>query len=379
MESHIDLKPLDLPGWSSPDEPLLIAGPCSAESERQVMTTAEKLSRAGIKVFRAGVWKPRTRPGAFQGLGDKALPWLKKVKQHTGMLVATEVATEEHVARALQHQVDILWIGARTTANPFAMEALARALEGSDIPVLVKNPVNPDPALWIGALERLAQRNIKRLGAIHRGFSCYHKSPYRNPPQWEIPLQLMRKLPSLPMIHDPSHVTGKRKLIQKTSQRALAHHMSGLMIEVHPNPSEAWSDKSQQLTPAMFEDLLKKLHLKPGSPASFSPENLDKLREKIDLLDRELLDILEKRMVISREIGTFKKTKGMPPLQKNRWQGLLMERLSRAGHKGISTSFIRQLFEIIHQESLTVQANVKTKPDDAKNQNKRITNSEKTV
>jgi chorismate mutase len=379
MESEMDLKPLKLPGLSSPDEPLLIAGPCSAESERQVMTTAEELGRTGIRVFRAGVWKPRTRPGAFQGLGDKALPWLKKVKEHTGMLVATEVATEKHVDLALKHRVDILWIGARTTANPFAMEALAGALEGTDIPVLVKNPINPDLAVWIGAIERLARRNIKRLGAIHRGFSCYHKSPYRNPPQWEIPLQLMKKIPSLPVIHDPSHVTGKRKLIQKTSQRALAHHMNGLMIEVHPSPSEAWSDKNQQLTPAMFEALLKKLHLDPTSSLCCSSNHLETLREQIDLLDRELLDIIEKRMVISREFGTFKKTKGMPPLQQNRWQELLMERLSRAGRKGISRSFIRQVFEIIHQESLALQANVTGKPGPDQNQYDKTTNTKKIV
>jgi chorismate mutase len=377
MESEIDLKPLDLPGQASPDEPLLIAGPCSAETERQVMSTAENLHRAGIKVFRAGVWKPRTRPGAFQGLGDKALPWLRKVKEHTGMLVATEVATEKHVDLALKHQVDILWIGARTTANPFAMEALAGALEGTDIPVLVKNPINPDLAVWIGAIERLARKNIKRLGAIHRGFSCYHKSPYRNPPRWEIPLQLMKKLPSLPVIHDPSHVTGNRQLIQKTSQRAMAHHMNGLMIEVHPTPSEAWSDKNQQLTPAMFEDLLEKLNLVPKSPPSYSSRDLERLRGQIDLLDRELLDIIEKRMVISREIGTFKKRKGMPALQQNRWQKVLMQRLTHAGHKGISTSLIRQIFEIIHKESLTQQANVPGKSAAHNNEHDKSTNSGK--
>jgi len=277
------------------------------------------------------------------------------------MLVATEVATEEHVALALKHQVDILWIGARTTANPFAVEALARALEGTDMPVLVKNPVNPDPSLWMGAIERLAKRDIKRLGAIHRGFSCYHKSPYRNPPQWEIPLQLMKKLPALPMIHDPSHVTGNRRLIRKTAQRALEYKMDGLMIEVHPSPEEAWSDKDQQLTPAMFADLLTNLHLQPASSASSANHNLEKLRQQIDSLDQELLDIIEKRLVVSREIGTFKKTKGIPPLQKGRWQELLTERLSRAGHKGISASFIQQVFEIIHKESLAVQANISRK------------------
>jgi len=371
MESEIDLKPLALPGLSGSGEPILIAGPCSAESEEQVMTTAEQLSGAGIKIFRAGAWKPRTRPGAFQGLGHKALPWLKKAKEHTGMLVATEVATEEHVALALKHQVDILWIGARTTANPFAVEALARALEGSDIPVLVKNPVNPDLSLWIGAIERLAKRNINRLGAIHRGFSCYHKSSYRNPPQWEIPLQLMKKLPALPMIHDPSHVTGNRSLIQKTSMRALENNMDGLMVEVHPNPEGAWSDRNQQLTPAMFADLLANLHLEPGSSASSANSNLENLRRQIDFLDRELLDIIEKRMVVSREIGTFKKTRGIPPLHKARWQDLLTERLSRAGRKGISKSFIQQVFEIIHKESLSVQANVSRKAARENPQNKK--------
>ena len=358
MESNIELKPLDLPGVGEDGQPLVIAGPCSAETEAQVIKTAGALKAIGVKVFRAGLWKPRTRPGAFEGAGVKALPWLKRVRNETGMLVTTEVATAEHVKHVLAYDVDILWIGARTTANPFAVEEIARSLEGIDIPVLIKNPISPDLSLWIGAIERFANHGIRRLGAVHRGFYCDAKSSYRNPPKWNIPLQLMKQLPNIPLLHDPSHTTGDRNLIYKTARKALDYHMNGLMVEVHPNPDQAWSDSKQQVAPEMFEKILKKLNLPAGMTSQPNERKLEELRAEIDTLDQEILNIMEKRMVVSRKIGHFKNQQGMQTLQQERWEQLISGRINRGRQQGMSRKFIERLFETIHVESIEYQKNI---------------------
>ncbi|MEE0871603.1 MAG: 3-deoxy-7-phosphoheptulonate synthase, partial [Bacteroidaceae bacterium] len=257
---ELDLLPLDLP--CSTERPFIIAGPCSAETEDQVMNTAKQLAGKGFHIFRAGIWKPRTKPGGFEGNGEKALPWMQMVKQETGLLTATEVATPEHVELALKYGIDVLWVGARTTANPFAMQSLADALKGVDMPVFVKNPVNPDLELWIGALQRLNGAGIKRLGAIHRGFTSYEKKLYRNVPMWQIPIELHRRMPNLPIINDPSHISGRRDLIAPLCQQAMDLGMDGLMVESHCDPDKAWSDASQQVTPDVLDYILSMLTIR---------------------------------------------------------------------------------------------------------------------
>lgn len=352
----IDLEPLTINGIEL-KLPLIISGPCSAETEEQTLKTARELASYGIKIFRAGIWKPRTKPGGFEGIGEEGLKWLKRVKEETGMHTATEVATSAHVKAALREGVDILWIGARTTANPFAMQEIADALRESnaDIPVLVKNPVNPDLELWIGAMERLNNAGIKKLGAIHRGFSAYGKHLYRNMPQWHIPIELKRRMPNLPIIHDPSHVGGKRELVMPLSQQALDMGFDGLIIESHCDPDCAWSDKTQQITPDVLNYILNTLVYRDETSTT---ESLNLLRQQIDTIDNELLEILNKRMRISREIGQYKKEHRMPVFQVDRHDNIMQSRVKTAKEMGMSEDFMKTILSAIHEESVRVQINI---------------------
>lgn len=350
---ELELKPLGLP--SDHPRPFVIAGPCSAETEEQVMTTARQLAAKGCHMFRAGIWKPRTKPGGFEGNGEKALPWMKRVKDETGMLTATEVATPEHVEQALRYGIDILWVGARTTANPFAMQALADALRGVDIPVLVKNPVNPDLELWIGAMERINQAGITRLGAIHRGFSSYEKKIYRNPPMWQIPIELHRRIPKLPIFHDPSHTGGRRDLIAPLCQQAMDLGMDGLIVESHCSPDDAWSDAKQQVTPDVLDYILSRLVIRDKVEAT---DALVDLRRQIDEIDNDLIDLLAKRMKISREIGEYKKEKGMTIVQPRRYTQILDKRGAQGSLQGIDPECIKNIFEHIHEESVRQQMEI---------------------
>ncbi len=340
-----------LPGID-PKRPFVIAGPCSAETEEQVMSAARQLSANGVKVLRAGIWKPRTKPGGFEGVGSEGLAWLKKVKQETGMYVSTEVATQKHVYEALKFGVDLLWIGARTTANPFAVQEIAEALQGVDIPVLVKNPVNPDLELWIGALERLSNVGLTKLGAIHRGFSSYDKKIYRNLPQWHIPIELKRRYPDLPILCDPSHIGGKRDLILPLSQQAMDLNYEGLIIESHCDPDNAWSDASQQVTPNRLKEILETLVIRDRKQ---STEDLSDLRKQIDELDDQLLELLAKRMRVSCEIGTFKKEHNMTVVQTGRYDEILNTRIAQAEAMSMNADFIRTILEAIHEESVRQQ------------------------
>ena len=349
-----DLKSILLPGVDN-KRPLVIAGPCSAETEEQVMSTATALAEKGIKIFRAGIWKPRTKPGGFEGVGQAGLPWLQRVKAETGMYVSTEVANAKHVEEALKHDIDILWIGARTSANPFAVQEIADALKGTDIPVLVKNPVNPDLELWIGALERIYNAGIRRLGAIHRGFSTYDKKIYRNLPQWNVPIELRRRIPDLPLICDPSHIGGKRELISPLCQQAMDMNFDGLIIESHNCPDKAWSDASQQITPDILEYILNTLVIRDTKQ---STENLTELRSQIDLIDNDLLDLISKRMRVSREIGTYKKEHNMPVLQSSRYDEIMQKRVILGNSLGMSTEFMQTMWEAIHEESVRQQIEI---------------------
>ena len=351
---ELDLEKIQLPGVPE-GRPIVIAGPCSAETEEQVMNTARQLASKGIKLFRAGIWKPRTKPGGFEGVGVVGLQWLKEVQKETGMYVSTEVATAKHVYECLKAGIDILWIGARTTANPFAMQEIADALRGVDIPVLVKNPVNPDLELWIGALERINQAGLKRLAAIHRGFSSYEKKIYRNLPQWHIPIELRRRIPQLPIICDPSHIGGKRELIAPLCQQAMDLGFDGLIIESHCNPDAAWSDSFQQVTPDVLDYILNLLVIRKETQ---STENLSELRKQIDECDNELIQILAKRMRISREIGIYKKEHDMTILQTGRYNEILEKRGSQASLCGMDTEFAKKVFEAIHEESVRQQMEI---------------------
>lgn len=351
-----DLKPIIFDGID-PKRPYIIAGPCSAETEEQVLTTARQLAATGIKVFRAGVWKPRTMPGGFEGVGTEGLKWLRKVKEETGMYVATEVANRQHVTEALANGIDMIWIGARTSANPFAVQEIADTLAEAkvDIPVLVKNPVNPDLELWIGAIQRLYNAGIRRLGAIHRGFSAYGKHLYRNMPQWHIPIELQLRFPELPIIHDPSHIGGRRELIAPLSQQAMDMGFDGLIIESHCNPDCAWSDAAQQLTPEVLNFILNTLVIRDER---VSTENLTLLRQQIDTLDNELLEVLNKRMRVSREIGRYKKEHRMPVLQTGRFNDIIRDRVNLGREMGMSEEFMKSLLLAIHDESVRQQIEV---------------------
>ena len=350
---ELDLQPLKLP--SDNERPFVIAGPCSAETEEQVMTTARQLASKGCHNFRAGVWKPRTKPGGFEGNGEKALPWMKRVKEETGMLVATEVATPQHVELALKYGIDILWIGARTSANPFAMQALADALKGVDMPVFVKNPVNPDLELWIGALERLNQAGVKRLGAVHRGFSSYDKKMYRNLPMWQIPIELRRRIPALPIITDPSHIGGRRELIAPLCQQAMDLGFDGLIVESHCSPDDAWSDARQQVTPDVLDYILSLLVIRDEKVTT---EGIHELRKQIDELDNQLMELLAKRMRVCREIGTYKKEHNMTVLQPTRYNESLDKRGAQGALFQMDSSFVKTVFEAVHQESVRQQIEI---------------------
>lgn len=353
MEKELDLKPLGLPCDS--DRPFVIAGPCSAETEEQVLTTARQLAAKGCHIFRAGVWKPRTKPGGFEGNGEKALPWMKQVKEETGMLTTTEVATPEHVELALKYDIDILWIGARTTANPFAMQALAESLKGVDVPVLIKNPVNPDLELWIGAMERINQAGIKRIAAIHRGFSSFDKKIYRNLPMWQIPIELRRRIPSLPIICDPSHIGGRRELIAPLCQQAMDLGFDGLIVESHCDPDKAWSDAKQQVTPEVLNYILSLLVIRDEAVTT---EGIRELRNQIDELDNQLMDLMAKRMRVCREIGQYKKEHNMTVLQTTRYNEILDKRGAQGSLCGMDAGFVKDVFEAIHEESVRQQMEI---------------------
>lgn len=350
---ELDLLPLNLP--SDNERPIVMAGPCSAETEEQVMQTANVLAQKGCHIFRAGAWKPRTKPGGFEGNGEAALPWLARVKEETGMLIATEVATPEHVELCLKHGVDILWIGARTCANPFAMQALADSLRGMDMPVLVKNPVNPDLELWIGGMERINQAGIKRLAAIHRGFSSYDNKMYRNSPMWQIPLELRRRIPALPIICDPSHIGGRRELVAPLCQQAMDLGFDGLIVESHCNPDKAWSDAKQQVTPDVLDYILSLLIVRDKSQVQ---EGIIQLRQQIDDLDNQLMELLAKRMRVCRQIGQYKKEHNMTVFQASRYNEILEKRGAQGALCGMSPEFVATVFESVHEESVRQQIEI---------------------
>jgi len=339
--------------------PLVIAGPCSAETESQVMQIAHDLKDTDVNYYRAGIWKPRTRPGNFEGVGAIGLKWLQRVKEETGMKTATEVANRAHVDLALEHDIDLLWIGARSTVSPFIVQEIADALEGTDKIVLVKNPVNPDLSLWIGAVERLHNANIEKLGVIHRGFSSYKKTMYRNLPEWQIAIDLQSKFPDLPIINDPSHISGSRDLIFDVSQTALDLNFDGLMIETHCDPDNAWSDAAQQVTPERLIEIFKTLKVrKPGDDEAEFHAALNQLRSQIDLLDSSLLDTMGDRMKVAKSIGQLKKDRNVAVLQSNRWNEILGRMILEGEQRGLSEEFVLKLFKSIHQESIRHQEKI---------------------
>ena len=352
-EVELCIEPLGL--LENDKRPVVIAGPCSAETEQQVMTTAHQLKALGYKIFRAGIWKPRTHPGGFEGQGKRALPWLKRVKEETGMLVATEVATPIHVEQALNAGLDLLWIGARTTANPFAMQAVADSLSGVDIPVLVKNPLNPDIELWIGALQRLNHSGVKRLGAIHRGFSHYESKMFRNAPMWPVVIELRRRIPGLPIFCDPSHIGGRRDLLLPLCQQAMDLGLDGLVVESHPTPDEAWSDAQQQITPDELHRLLLQLVIRDENVPT---ESLTALRKEMEDVDDQIMQLLTRRMEISRQMGVYKKEHNMAVLQLIRYNEILDKRSSQGEMCGLSPSFVKKIFENIHEESVRQQIDI---------------------
>lgn len=342
------------------NRPFLIAGPCSAETEEQVMETAKQIAQIDqVSVYRAGIWKPRTRPNSFEGVGSEGLKWLRRVKQETGLLVGTEVANEKHVYEALKYGIDVLWIGARTSVNPFTVQEISDALNGVDVMVLIKNPINPDLDLWIGAIERVARAGITRIGAIHRGFSSYEKTQYRNQPNWQLPIELRRRIPDLPIICDPSHIGGARQYLHEISQKALDLNFDGLMIESHCDPSKALSDAAQQLTPNDLKELLSRFVLR--SPSTNDPRLLDvlgELRQQIDIYDDHLLDLMEKRMKVAETIGRYKKENNITILQTTRWDEIINKVMAKGLAKGLSPELIDTIFKAIHQESINHQMKV---------------------
>jgi chorismate mutase len=360
MENQLDLQPLALPGLEL-KRPIIIAGPCSAETEEQTLETARQLAEQGVKIFRAGIWKPRTRPGAFEGVGTVGLPWLKKVKEETGMFVAVEVANAHHVYEALKFGVDMLWIGARTTANPFAVQEVADALAGVDKPVLIKNPVNPDLELWIGAIERVNRAGVKMIGAIHRGFSTYDKTKYRNNPEWQIPIELRRRIPELPIITDPSHISGKSEMIAQISQEAMDLNFNGLIIESHRCPEKAWSDASQQVTPQHLGEIKQNLVVRRSAIGDTPRVTLDELRQKIDQVDMQILEILKSRMKISEAIGKYKHENNITILQTRRYDEVMNNRRKLAEEVGLSPEFVVKVYEHIHEESINRQNQIMNK------------------
>ncbi|MCL6275052.1 bifunctional 3-deoxy-7-phosphoheptulonate synthase/chorismate mutase type II [Muricauda sp. 2012CJ35-5] len=339
--------------------PLVIAGPCSAETEEQVLKIAHELKDTDVNYYRAGIWKPRTRPGNFEGVGAIGLKWLQKVKEETGLKTATEVANRAHVDLALEHDVDLLWIGARSTVSPFIVQEIADALEGTDKIVLIKNPVNPDLSLWLGAVERLYSADIKKLGVIHRGFSTYEKTKYRNIPEWQMAIELQSKFPDLPIINDPSHITGKRDMIFDVSQTALDLNFDGLMIETHHDPDNAWSDAAQQVTPDTLVQIMKDLRIRKETDVEAEYNSkLSNLRAQIDVIDNQLIDMLGKRMKVSDGIGELKKQKNVAVLQTNRWNAILGKMILEGESQGLSEEFVLRMFKAIHQESINHQEKI---------------------
>lgn len=359
MKHTLDIVPLK--SWiDTGDKPLIIAGPCSAETEEQVVSTAHLLANTGkVNVLRAGIWKPRTRPGEFEGIGSIGLEWLKRAKEETGLLTATEVATAKHVEEALAAGVDILWVGARSTANPFTVQEIADALQGVDVPVLVKNPVNPDLSLWIGALERINRAGIKKLGAIHRGFSSFEKTAFRNEPMWDLAVQLKSACPELPIVNDPSHICGNRELIPYIAQKAMDMDQQGLIVESHIDPSVAWTDAKQQVTPAALADLLD--HLSVRHPESNNPvfdDKLAELRQQIDKLDDAILKQIGDRMKIAEKIGEYKRDNNVTILQVSRWDEIVEKRVQLAKALSLSEDFATKYLELLHNESIRKQNEV---------------------
>ena len=355
METQLHIKQLTDWGIDQNQKPLIIAGPCSAETEEQTLLSARELKQAGVEIFRAGIWKPRTRPNTFEGVGSIGLEWMKSVKKETGMLLSTEVANVKHVYESLKAGIDILWIGARTTANPFAVQEIAEALKGVNIPILVKNPVNPDADLWLGAIERFQCAGLTRIGAIHRGFSSSEKSIYRNTPQWQIPIELKTRIPDIPLFCDPSHIAGNRELLQDLSQKAIDLSFDGLMIESHPDPDQAWSDARQQITASGLKALLQNLIIREEKPKGICYETIEDLRFKIDQCDDELIEILETRMQLSESIGVYKKLNNMTVLQAGRWEVLVNRLIEKSIMKNLTKEFVLTIFKSIHQESINKQ------------------------
>lgn len=342
------------------DAPFFIGGPCSAETREQVLETARSLAKLPeIKAFRAGIWKPRTRPNAFEGHGSKALPWLAEVKKETGLPVCTEVANAMHTEEALKMGIDVLWIGARTTVNPFSVQEIAEVLRGVNLPVMVKNPITPDLQLWIGAVERLQNVGITNMAVVHRGFSSFQKTKFRNVPEWSIPIEFKRLFPRIPMLCDPSHIAGNRQLLFPIAQKAFDLDYAGLMVETHPRPSEAWSDAEQQITPDALIKLIRKISFKKSdSQVSESDDDMDLFRSQIDQIDVRILEILAERMDVVRQIGAHKKENGMTLLQITRWNDIYENQLRNGLSLGLSEKMIQDLYKLIHLESLQTQERI---------------------
>ena len=346
-------------------EPFVIAGPCSAESEEQVLETGRQLAKIPhVKVFRAGIWKPRTRPNKFEGVGKEGLIWLQKLRKETGLKVAVEIANTKHVEESLDAGIDMLWIGARTTVSPFAVQEISEALRGVDIPIIVKNPINPDLQLWIGALERMRDVGIEKLIAVHRGFHTFENSVYRYDPLWEIPIELKRLYPEIPVFCDPSHISGNRSMIQAIAQRAVDMDMRGLMIEVHHHPEDALTDSSQQIDPDTLKNLLDQLVVRKQCCDDQINIQLEELRSEIDKLDRKLLDALSKRMHIVQLIGDLKKEYGITSLQIHRWNSILSDRSIIGNKLGLKKEFLYKLLRTIHQEALQLQNEIMNRKGD---------------
>lgn len=359
MKPELKITPLEQ-WWEAPHEPLIIAGPCSAESKEQVLQTARDVAKnKQVSMYRAGIWKPRTRPNSFEGVGTTGLKWMQAVRQETGMQVTVEVANAKHTEAALKHNIDVLWIGARTTVNPFSVQEIADALQGTDIPVMVKNPINPDLALWIGALERLNKAGIHRLLAIHRGFSPFGNSKYRNSPLWEYPVELKRLVPEVPIICDPSHICGTREWLQPVSQKAFDLQMAGLMIETHIDPDNALSDAEQQVTPESLKEILDSLVIRsPESTDESFEQKLQQLREQIDIYDRDIIEALSCRTRIVQEIGLLKKLNNVTIYQVKRWEEILNNKKKQAGKYGLHDDFVAEVYQLIHQDSIRTQTEV---------------------
>jgi chorismate mutase len=340
--------------------PLIISGPCSAETEEQVMATAHGLAATGkVDIMRAGIWKPRTRPGSFEGIGTKGLPWLQQAKKETGLPIAVEVATAKQVEDALHFDVDVLWIGARTTVNPFSVQEIADALKGVKVPVLIKNPLNPDLELWVGGMERIAKAGIEDLGLIHRGFSSYGNTEYRNAPMWHLAIEMKRRFPGIPMINDPSHICGRRDILQSVAQQAIDLDYDGLIIESHVDPDNAWSDAKQQITPEVLKSMLDSMHWRKETVQNEDFQSaLEAMRQQINQLDDELLQVLSTRMKVAQKIGEYKKNNDITILQTNRWNEILDRAVSKGNKLGLSNDFVTKYMDAVHMESINQQNKV---------------------